>query len=72
MSGLKICKLPETTPIKLSISLPPPLEAELRDYARVYEKTYGHAAKPADLVPSMLASFMASDGNFKKARKDLT
>ena len=71
MSGLKICKLPDTTPVKLTIVLPPDLSVDLQDYARVYERTYGEAAKVADLVPSMLASFMASDSNFKKARKAL-
>lgn len=71
MSSLKICKLPDTTPVKLTIALTPPLQAELQDYARVYEQTYGQAAKPAELVPSMLASFMAGDSNFKKARKAL-
>ena len=71
MSGLKICKLPDTTPVKLTIALPPPLQAELQDYARVYERAYGDKAKIADLVPSMLASFMAGDSNYKKARKTL-
>ena len=71
MSGLKICKLPDTTPVKLTIALPPDVSVDLQDYARVYEQAYGEAAKVADLVPSMLASFMASDNNFKKARKAL-
>ena len=71
MSGLKICKLPDTTPVKLTIALPPDLSADLQDYARVYEQSYGETAKAADLVPSMLAIFMASDSNFKKARKAL-
>ena len=71
MSGLKICKLPDTTPVKLTIALPPDLQADLQDYARVYQQAYGETAKVADLVPSMLASFMGSDSNFKKARKAL-
>lgn len=71
MSTLKIQKLPDTTPVKMTVSLPPELSADLSDYARVYEQTYGERAKPAELIPSMLTSFMASDGNFKKARKAL-
>ncbi|WP_291078199.1 DUF2274 domain-containing protein [Hyphomonas sp.] len=71
MSTLKIGKLPDTTPVKLSIAVPPDLQAELQDYAAVYAQAYGEAAKIVDLIPSMLASFMASDSNFKKARKTL-
>ena len=71
MSTLKICKLPDTTPVKLTIALPPDLQADLQDYARFYEQAYGETAKVADLVPSMLASFLSSDSNFKKARKAL-
>lgn len=72
MSTLKIGQLPDTTPVKLSIALPPPLQADLQDYARVYEQAYGQSAKIADLIPSMLEAFMASDSSFKKARKALT
>ena len=72
MSAPKIGKLPDTTPVKLSIAVPPDLQTDLQDYARVYEQAYGAPAKPADLIPSMLASFMASDSNFKKARKALS
>jgi hypothetical protein len=72
MSALKIRQLPDTTPVKLSIALPPPLQSDLQDYARVYEQAYGQSAKVADLIPSMLEAFMASDSNFKKARKALT
>jgi len=71
MRTLKIGKLRDTTPVKLTITLMPELEADLQEYAQVYERTYGQKEKPADLVPLMLASFMASDGNFKKARKEL-
>lgn len=71
MNALKIGKLPDTTPVKLSIAVPPDLQAELQDYAAIYERAYGEKAKVADLIPSMLASFMASDSNFKKARKTL-
>jgi len=72
MSALKISQLPDTTPVKLSIALPPPLQADLQDYARVYEQAYGQPAKVVDLIPTMLEAFMASDSSFKKARKALT
>lgn len=71
MSALKIGQLPDTTPVKMSIALPPVLQADLQDYAKVYEQAYGQYAKVAELIPSMLEAFMASDSNFKKARKTL-
>lgn len=69
--NLKIGPLPDKTPVKLSIAIEPDLQAELNDYARVYETSYGDKANITDLIPSMLASFMAGDSGFKKARKAL-
>ena len=68
---LKIGPLPDQTPVKLNIALSPGLEADLKDYATVYRRAYGKEAKVADLIPNMLATFLASDGGFKRARKQL-
>ena len=68
---LKIGPLPDKTPVKLSISLPPELQADLQDYAAVYQRAYGIEAKVQDLVPNMLQTFLASDAGFKRARKHL-
>ena len=68
---LKIGPLPDKTPVKLSISLPPELQADLQDYAAVYRRAYGIEAKVQDLVPNMLQTFLASDAGFKRARKHL-
>lgn len=70
-SHLKIGPLPDKTPVKLNIAIDPELRADLGDYARVYERSYGDKANITDLIPSMLASFMAGDSGFKKARKAL-
>jgi len=69
---LKISPLPDQTPVKRSISLPRDLDAELQDYAAVYQRTYGQEAKVNDLIPNMLQAFLASDAGFKRARKQLT
>jgi len=68
---LKIGPLPDKTPVKMSIAVDPDLQADLKDYARVYEKSYGDKANISDLIPFTLASFMAGDSGFKKARKAL-
>lgn len=67
--SLRIAKLPDLTPVKLTISVDPALHQMLEDYARIYSESYGDAVKPAALVPSMIARFLATDNGFKRARK---
>ena len=68
---IKLHKLPDTKPVKHTISVMPDLEADLEAYAKVYEKAYGEKADIAALIPSMLTSFLASDAGFKKAKREL-
>jgi hypothetical protein len=68
MADLKLPKLPDRTPVKLTIQIMPDLKAGLDDYAAVYEATYGQAESIVDLIPAMLAAFLAGDRSFLKAR----
>ena len=70
--ALRIGKLPDLTPVKMTIHVEPDVHRMLEDYAAVYAQSYGEKISPAALVPSMLASFLASDNGFKRARKKLT
>lgn len=65
---LKIGKLPDRTPVKLTISVTPELNQALADYASVYRESYGEAESVTELVPHMLRSFLDSDRAFAKAR----
>ena len=38
---LRIGKLPDLTPVKLTISLEPAVHRMLEDYARIYSDSYG-------------------------------
>ena len=67
--ALRIGKLPDLTPVKMTIHVKPDTHRMLEDYARIYAQSYGEEIAPATLVPSMLASFLAADNGFKKARK---
>jgi len=68
---LKLAKLPDRTPIKITVSLPPDLHAALNDYLALYRAAYDDRdAGLADIVPAMLDSFLASDRAFAKARKE--
>jgi hypothetical protein len=71
MSELKLAKLPDRTPVKITIALNPDLNHALRDYAAIYRAKYGEDESIADLIPFMLGAFLESDKGFAKARKDL-
>jgi len=72
MPELKLAKLPDRTPIKLAITVTPDLHTALTEYAAVYKQTYGQEEPLAELVPHMLAAFLASDRGFAKAREALS
>ena len=68
MADLKLGKLPDRTPVKLSVTITPDLLAALQTYAAIYAEAYGVEEPVAELVPAMLASFLESDRNFVRAR----
>ena len=68
---LKIGKLPDLKPVKLTVSLEPEVHQMLEDYAQIYSDSYGDKVKPAALMPLMIVSFLSTDNGFKRARKEL-
>ena len=70
MPELKLGKLPDRTPVKISFAASPELNQALQDYAAVYRATYGQAEAVAELVPFMLEAFLDGDRSFAKARKE--
>lgn len=71
MPDLKLSKLPDRTPVKLTISITPDLHHALQDYARCYAEAYGAEEPAVELIPHMLAAFLAGDRGFAKAREAL-
>ncbi|WP_225769636.1 DUF2274 domain-containing protein [Inquilinus sp. Marseille-Q2685] len=69
MPDLKLRRLPDRTPARISFQAAPELAQSLRAYADLYRETYGRAESVSDLVPYMLESFLASDRAFVQARK---
>lgn len=67
---LKLAKLPDRTPVKITITVTPDLARALGDYQALYNRAYADKAEVADLIPAMLETFLASDRAFAKARKD--
>lgn len=68
---LRIGRLPDLTPVKLTISLDREVHQMLEDYARIYSESYGEEIKPVALIPAMIGGFLATDSGFKRARKFL-
>jgi hypothetical protein len=71
VADLKLPKLPDRTPVKLAITVTPDLHSALNDYAAIYNEAYGQSEPIAELVPHMLAAFLAGDRGFAKARESL-
>ncbi|MDR6846983.1 DUF2274 domain-containing protein [Sphingomonas sp. BE137] len=68
MAELKLGKLPDRTPVKLTISVLPELHQALSDYAALYASTYGREEPIAELIPAMLSAFLESDRSFVRER----
>ena len=66
---IRLAKLPDRAPIKLTITLGPDLAARLRTYADLYAETYGAREEPAELVPYMLEAFLNGDLEFRRASR---
>lgn len=67
---LKLAKLPDRTPARITITVSPELNQALHRYAALYRVTYGEAESVADLIPFMLDAFLDSNRGFAKASKD--
>jgi len=68
---LKLDKLPDRDPAKITFTASPELKAALNDYVEIYRRAYGQKESVADLIPFMLEAFMNADPGFKRARKSL-
>jgi hypothetical protein len=69
MAQLKLAKLPDRTPVKVTISISPELRQALGAYADMYREAYGETEKLQELIPAMLASFLESDRAFARHRR---
>jgi hypothetical protein len=70
MPKLKLAKLPDRTPAKITITVSAELSTALSLYADIYRAAYGEAEPVAELIPFMLDSFLDSDRGFATARKN--
>jgi|CXWL01.1.fsa_nt_gi hypothetical protein len=66
---LRLSKLPERTPVRLTIVLDPASHALLQEYSTLYSATYGQEETLSELIPFMLRSFVEGDKAFVRARR---
>lgn len=69
MTDLKLPKLPDRTPVKMTITLPPHLHQRLQSYQTAYVEAYSVEEPLAELIPAMLSAFLDSDRRFSRRRK---
>jgi len=69
MGELKLAKLPDRTPVKLTVTLGAEVHQMLKDYAELYQATYGTTEQVTDLIPYMLETFVQSDKGFVRTGK---
>lgn len=70
MPDLRLPRLPDRTPVKMTISLSPDLNRALSDYAELYNEVYGQSEPIQELVPAMVASFLDGDRLFARRRRE--
>ena len=68
---LKIARLPDRKPVKITISIISDLYEQIQDYVRVYEAEYSETETAQNLMPAMLEAFIQSDYQFRKTRQQL-
>ena len=69
MASLRLKKLADRTPIKVTVNLPPQLNAALAEYAELYRETYGQEEPLQELILAMLASVLDGDKAFLRRRR---
>lgn len=63
---LRLGPLPKTESVRLTVTLPAAVKADLDRYAELYAREYGEAVDTVALVPHMLATFMERDRAFRR------
>ncbi|MBN9475856.1 MAG: hypothetical protein ABS43_21705 [Bordetella sp. SCN 67-23] len=63
---LRLGPLPKQDMVKMMVSLPAALRADLERYAAMHSQLYGEQVDAAALAPHMLAWFLKNDRGFRR------
>ena len=69
MPELKLGRLPDRKPVKITISVSAALDKKLQSYAEAYRAAYGEDEKVSELIPFILEQFLDGDRGFAKTNK---
>lgn len=69
---LRLGPMPDTSVIKMTVSIPSALKAQLDRYAQLHAEAFGMPVDALALIPLMLESFLAKDRAFQRATRSKT
>jgi hypothetical protein len=64
---LRLGPLPDTSVIRMTVSIPASLKAQLDRYAQVHLESFGAPVDAQTLIPLVLSAFLAKDRGFQRA-----
>jgi hypothetical protein len=70
MPELKLGRLPDRKPVKITINVSAALDKKLHSYAEAYRAAYGEDEKVNELIPFILDQFLDGDRGFAKAIRE--
>jgi hypothetical protein len=71
MTKLSLGPIPKADVIRLAVTLPASLKADLDRYAALHAQAWGEPVDLTTLIPHILATFVARDRGFRRASRDL-
>ena len=63
---LRLGPLPDASTVKVTVTLPSTLKAQLDRYAEIHSANFGVNVDSQSLIPLMLTSFLAKDRAFQR------
>jgi len=66
---LRLGPLADSGTVKLTVTVPAPLKAQLDRYAQVHSESFGTPVDAQTLIPLMLSAFLAKDRGFQRAMR---
>jgi hypothetical protein len=66
---LRLGPLPDLGTVKLTVTVPAPLKAQLDRYAQVHSESFGTPVDAQTLIPLMLRAFLAKDKAFQRVTR---
>lgn len=71
MTKLKLSRIDDDKPVKLTVELPAGVHRDLVAYAEILGREGGQLVTPEKLIAPMLTRFMATDRAFAKVRRQV-